>query len=135
MGILFALCSVLLVSVAQLSMKYAMAGMPPLLDMRAFFHALLTGSEPGYFLFLGLLCYGLSMFLWFLALRLMELGKAYSLLSLSYAVVWLMALFIPDIHEPYSLSGLVGVCFIVTGVVLIHCIKKDSRRGNKGQAS
>ena len=126
MGMLFALCSVILVSVAQLAMKYAMEGMPSLLNIREFFYALVRGSESGYYLFLGLLCYGLSMFLWFLALRLMELGKAYSLLSLSYAVVWLMALFIPDIHESYSLSGLVGVCFIIAGVALIHFIKKDN---------
>lgn len=124
MGILFALCSVLLVSIAQLSMKYAMAGMPSLLNTREFYNFFVMGGEPGYILFLGLLCYSLSIFLWFLALRLIGQEKTNSLLSLSYAVVWVMAFFIPEIHEPSSLTGLVGVCFIITGVMLICFIKR-----------
>lgn len=119
MGYLWALISVLLVSVAQLALKQAMIRLPAIQQLTGFLPALLNNPYQALTLLAGLFCYLLSMLCWYLALRRLALSKAYSLLSLSYVLVWLAAGWLPGFHETYSVRGLLGLLAIIAGVFLI----------------
>jgi len=115
-GIFFALGSVLLVSAAQLGMRWSMTRLPALehwstapLSMTAL--AVVIAA-------IG--AYGLSMLCWLLALRDVPLGRAYSLLSLSYALVYLLAGSLPWFHESLNLSKSLGVALVMLGVLVIN---------------
>ena len=73
----------------------------------------------------SILAYALSMLCWLLALRDLPLGRAYSLLSVSYALVYLLAASLPLFNEPFSLSRTLGVALVILGVLIINS------RGNR----
>ncbi|MBV4368576.1 4-amino-4-deoxy-L-arabinose-phosphoundecaprenol flippase subunit ArnF [Erwinia phyllosphaerae] len=129
MGILLALCSVLLVSGAQLLMRWSMINLPAASDPAAFFPALLTFSPAVIGLAGGLAAYALSMLCWLLALQRVALSKAYPLLSLSYVLVWAAALFLPALHEPFRWGKLAGVVLIFSGLLFICWPAKKPRSG------
>ena len=68
----------------------------------------------------AILAYGLSMLCWLLALRDLPLGRAYSLLSISYALVYLLAASLPLFNEDFSLSRSLGVALVILGVITIN---------------
>ncbi|WP_067705429.1 4-amino-4-deoxy-L-arabinose-phosphoundecaprenol flippase subunit ArnF [Erwinia sp. ErVv1] len=119
MGIVLALCSVLLVSGAQLLMRWAMMNLPSASDPARLFNALLSLPPAALALVGGLFAYTLSMLCWFLALRRIPLSKAYPLLSLSYVLVWGAALCLPALNEIFVWSKLAGVVLIFGGLLLI----------------
>jgi undecaprenyl phosphate-alpha-L-ara4N flippase subunit ArnF len=120
LGITFALGSVLLVSAAQLAMRWSMTRLP----------------QPGQWLstltnqgldtlavavvLAAIAAYGLSMLCWLLALRDLPLGRAYSLLSLSYALVYLLAASLPLFDESFSFGKSLGVALVMLGVITIN---------------
>lgn len=127
MGYLWALCSVLLVSGAQLAMKWAVMQFPQATFELAFLSAVLFENLPGLLsLFCGLLAYALSMVCWYLALRRIPLSKAYPLLSLSYVLVWAAAIAFPWLNESFSALKLVGVGVIFIGLLLIFIPARSS---------
>ncbi|MBD8166593.1 4-amino-4-deoxy-L-arabinose-phosphoundecaprenol flippase subunit ArnF [Erwinia persicina] len=128
MGWLFAFCSVLLVSAAQLLLKWAMVQLPPLGQTGLFVDTLFTLSWPVLALSGGLVAYGLSMLCWVLALQRLPLSQAYPLLSLSYLLVWLAALWLPGLNEPFLWGKLAGALLILGGLLLIFSAGKNSRR-------
>jgi len=60
---------------------------------------------------------------WFLALRRIALSKAYPLLSLSYVLVWIAAIWL---HESYSVGKMIGVAVIFIGLLMV-CIPARKR--------
>ena len=124
-GACWALCSVVLVSVAQLVLRHAMVTLPPVSD--AFFAALWHAAPGTGTLMLGLTGYVASMGCWYLALHRMALSKAYALLSLSYILVWGAAILLPGWGERFSWHGLVGVGFIILGVLVIFLPRTSQR--------
>ena len=118
-GAFWALCSVLLVSAAQLLLRDAMQALPPVSELLTFISALWHVSSGTGALLLGLMGYVASMGCWYLALHRMALSKAYALLSLSYILVWGAAIVLPGWEERFSWHGLVGVGFIILGVLTI----------------
>lgn len=124
----WALCSVGLVSVAQLLLRSAMVALPPVGDVYAFISALLHFSPGTGALLLGLMGYVASMGCWYLALHRMALSKAYALLSLSYILVWGTSILLPGSEERFSWLGLAGVGFIILGVLTIF--RPAPRQGN-----
>lgn len=116
MGYLLAAISVVLVSVAQLIMKVALAELPPLWSFEQFWL-----GDPRQWLRLcgGLLCYLFSLIIWYFTLQRLALGKAYALLSLSYVLVWGGALLLPFYQDRFTFTALGGVAAIVTGVLLV----------------
>lgn len=54
------------------------------------------------------------------ALRDLPLGRAYSLLSISYALVYLLAASLPLFNENFSLSKTLGVALVILGVITIN---------------
>nr|WP_310606364.1 4-amino-4-deoxy-L-arabinose-phosphoundecaprenol flippase subunit ArnF [Buttiauxella brennerae] len=119
MGYFWALMSVLLVSCAQLMMKWAMVTLPPVGQRDAFISAFVSVSPGAVVLVIGLFAYVFSMGCWFMALRRVALSKAYPLLSLSYVLVWGAAIWLPWLHEHFSTGKLVGVSVIFMGLLLV----------------
>ena len=128
-GAFWALCSVLLVSAAQLLLREAMQALPPVSEILTFISALWHVSSGTGALLLGLMGYVASMGCWYLALHRMALSKAYALLSLSYILVWGAAILLPGWEERFSWHGLVGVGFIILGVLTIF--RPARRQQNK----
>jgi len=69
---------------------------------------------------LAILAYALSMLCWLCALKDLPLGRAYSLLSISYALVYLLAASLPVFNEHFSLSKTLGVALVILGVLVIN---------------
>ncbi|MGU3415338.1 4-amino-4-deoxy-L-arabinose-phosphoundecaprenol flippase subunit ArnF [Enterobacteriaceae bacterium C34A] len=117
MGVILALLSVILVSVAQLLLRSAMLALPPVADVTALVWHLIQLQAGTGSLLLGLGGYVASMVCWFFALKRLPLAKAYALLSLSYIAVWGMALAFQN--EAFSWQGLAGVLLVMAGVMTI----------------
>ncbi|MGE8098347.1 4-amino-4-deoxy-L-arabinose-phosphoundecaprenol flippase subunit ArnF [Pseudomonas fluorescens] len=119
-GISFAMGSVALVSAAQLGMRWSMSHLP-LPDQ--WLQALSNGSIdllPIGVVLASICAYALSMLCWLVALRDLPLGRAYSLLSISYALVYLLAASLPLFNENFSLSKTLGVALVILGVITIN---------------
>jgi undecaprenyl phosphate-alpha-L-ara4N flippase subunit ArnF len=119
-GLALALCSVVLVSAAQLGMRWSMLRLP---EPAQWLSQLQAGSInlAAIDVVLGsIAAYGLSMLCWLGALRDLPLSRAYSLLSISYAAVYLAAAFLPVFNEALTVPRTVGVTLIVLGVVTIN---------------
>ncbi len=66
---------------------------------------------------LALVCLGLGMLAWLVALNAMEVGKAYALLSVNYLLVPLAATFL--FKESLPLRGWIGALLLCAGIALI----------------
>lgn len=119
-GFALAMTSVGLVSTAQLGMRWSMLRLPtPERWPEALSQGLLQVA-PLVVVTVAILAYALSMLCWLLALRELPLSRAYSLLSLSYALVYLIAACLPFFNEAFTASRTVGVSLIVAGVLTIN---------------
>jgi len=67
----------------------------------------------------GLACYGTSLLFWMSAIARLELSLAYPMLSLSYVLVYLVAVNWPLLHEHASWVRTLGIVIVVVGVILI----------------
>ncbi|MBC8953734.1 4-amino-4-deoxy-L-arabinose-phospho-UDP flippase [Xenorhabdus sp. PB62.4] len=120
-GYLWGIASALLVTLAQLLLKWGVARLPELslsahwLDI----DWLWANHTPLLMIMAGLAGYALSMLCWFFTLKYLPLNKAYPIISLSYAFVYLMAALLPWFNETVSLLKTAGVAFILLGVWLI----------------
>ena len=127
-GFAFASASVLLVSTAQLGMRWSMTRLP---EPAQWLSAINQGevSLPALgVVSAAVLAYALSMLCWLLALRDLPLGRAYSLLSISYALVYLLAASLPIFHESFTLSKTLGVALVILGVLTINSRRTPSSR-------
>jgi undecaprenyl phosphate-alpha-L-ara4N flippase subunit ArnF len=125
-GLLLASASVLLVSSAQLGMRWSMVRLP---QPAQWLDAIQAGSVDIHALAVVMAsigAYALSMLCWLGALRDLPLSRAYSLLSISYALVYLSATFLPFFNESLSVSRTLGVTLIVLGVVTINFRRSHS---------
>jgi len=127
-GLLFALASVALVSVAQLLMKFAMTQIsltPDMLSAPLAAIGALSWSSVLLPLALGMTCYGISVVCWMGALARLPLSLAYPLLSLSYPLVYLGAIMLPFFNETLNPQRLVAIGLIMFGVALLMVEKKS----------
>lgn len=116
----YALLSVLIVSAGQLLIKWALSNLSPYINSESNLN-LLFEQTSSYLLALsaGIICYGVSMLFWMIALRTLALSRAYPLLSLSYGLVYAGAIFTPGLNEPFSWLKMTGILLIVVGTSLI----------------
>ena len=129
-GFTFACASVLLVSGAQLGMRWSMTRLP---EPTKWLEAISQGDVSISALavvFAAIMAYALSMLCWLLALRDLPLGRAYSLLSISYALVYLLAASLPVFHESITLSKTLGVALVILGVLTINSRRTPSSRNS-----
>ncbi|MBT1260385.1 4-amino-4-deoxy-L-arabinose-phosphoundecaprenol flippase subunit ArnF [Pseudomonas sp. VS40] len=119
-GFALALGSVGLVSAAQLGMRWSMTRLPLPSDwLEALNHNSIDLRALG-MVALAILAYALSMLCWLGALKHLPLGRAYSLLSISYALVYLLAASLPVFNEAFSVSKTLGVALVILGVLVIN---------------
>ncbi|TDV58027.1 undecaprenyl phosphate-alpha-L-ara4N flippase subunit ArnF [Pseudomonas graminis] len=122
----WAMGSVLLVSSAQLGMRWGMSRLPsPELWLDP---AVLAQLDISAVLVIAaaIIAYALSMLAWLLALRDLPLSRAYSLLSVSYVLVYALAAALPFFHETFTVSKTLGVILIVMGVLTINLRRLSS---------
>ncbi|PQZ93229.1 MULTISPECIES: 4-amino-4-deoxy-L-arabinose-phosphoundecaprenol flippase subunit ArnF [Pseudomonas] len=115
-GFALALGSVALVSAAQLGMRWSMTRLPLPTEWLS---AQIDLSALGVVM-LAICAYALSMLCWLGALKHLPLGRAYSLLSISYALVYLLAACLPVFDEHFSVSKTLGVALVILGVLVIN---------------
>ena len=125
-GIALALASVALVSAAQLGMRWSMTRLPAPADWRT--------SSPDLtalvVLAAGVLGYALSLLCWMGALRHLPLGRAYALLSLSYALVYLGSVLLPGFGGDLTPERSLGVLLVVLGVLTINSPRRPPLAGH-----
>ena len=127
-GLAYAAGSVALVSGAQLGMRWSMTRLPePAQWLAAISHGDISLSALAVVVG-AIAAYALSMLCWLLALRDLPLGRAYSLLSISYALVYLLAASVPAFHESFTLSKTLGVTLVILGVLTINSRRTPSSR-------
>ncbi|MBR9728827.1 4-amino-4-deoxy-L-arabinose-phosphoundecaprenol flippase subunit ArnF [Shewanella intestini] len=124
-GIVLALVSVMLISTAQLAMKWGMGSLNqlwPQLQLLVSPLELLAIIKLSYIslsaVLVGLCCYALSMLCWVMALKHLPLSTAYPILSLSYVLVYLGAISLPWLNEAVSSAKMLGIGFILLGLYL-----------------
>lgn len=115
-GFALALGSVGLVSAAQLGMRWSMTRLPL---PHEWLNAQIDLAALGV-VFLAICAYALSMLCWLVALKHLPLGRAYSLLSISYALVYLLAASLPLFNESFSFTKSLGVALVMLGVITIN---------------
>ncbi|MDM5130601.1 4-amino-4-deoxy-L-arabinose-phospho-UDP flippase [Aeromonas piscicola] len=123
-GYLYVLGSIVLVTLAQLGMKWGVIQLPV---WQADLAVMLAHPLPLLVILAGVGCYALSLLCWLAALHSIPLNIAYPLLSTSYALVYLLAVSI--FAEPLEPGKAVGVIFILLGAVLVG-IKPASKKHN-----
>ncbi|PHM38064.1 4-amino-4-deoxy-L-arabinose-phosphoundecaprenol flippase subunit ArnF [Xenorhabdus innexi] len=129
-GYFWGVASVLLVTVAQLFLKWGVDRLP---ELSILLHCisidwLWSNYNPLLVVMAGLISYALSMFCWIFTLKYLPLNKAYPLLSLSYIFVYLMAVLLPWFNENISPLKTAGVLLILFGVWFIS--RPESRRAD-----
>ena len=110
MGLIWGLFSVIIASVAQLSLGFAASHLPPMTHLWDFIAALLAFGLDARILLLGLLGYLLSVFCWY---------KTLHKLAVSYVLVWIASMVLPGWEGTFSLKALLGVACIMSGLMLI----------------
>lgn len=119
-GYAWGAASVLLVTLAQLLMKWGMAQIPLMSFADVTLNLFIQYWLPLLTVSGGIFGYGLSMLCWFFALHHLPLNRAYPLLSVSYALVYLAAVILPWFNESATLLKTLGTLFILFGVWLIN---------------
>jgi undecaprenyl phosphate-alpha-L-ara4N flippase subunit ArnF len=129
--------SVLLTTTAQLLFKAAMQQTNGALGGDApDGWAILVSLPPSdiILLLIGLSCYALSMLAWVAALSRFDVSVAYPVLSISYVLVYLGAVYLPWLHESSSPLKLAGIAAIILGVALVAISGDDSSGETPGRA-
>ena len=111
--------SILLATSAQLTMKWGMSHLPAVSVQWLTFAFLFMYKTPLMWVSIGILAYVLSMLSWLGTLSQIPLNKAYPLLSISYALVYIATISLPWFNEPHSILGFLGVACISLGVWLV----------------
>ena len=108
---------VLLNAVAQLALKASVSDTGIIsLDM----HSLLSSAgslATNLWLWLGLICYAVSVVVWILALSRVDVSIAYPMLSIGYIVNAVAAWHLFD--EPMNLGKVAGIGIIIVGVYIL----------------
>lgn len=135
-GVIFVISSVVLSACAQLFMKSGMLELAGSGGLQITQLSVEQFYDPGFQAALlwvgtGLICYAVSMLFWMAALARYELSLAYPMLSVSYVLVYLGAVWWPGFHESVTALRTAGIFLIVIGVILVT----QSRSSNKSSAS
>ncbi|AIZ33054.1 4-amino-4-deoxy-L-arabinose-phosphoundecaprenol flippase subunit ArnF [Pseudomonas parafulva] len=113
-GLAAAWTSVLLVSAAQLAMHWGMTRLPAICDWATWPRGAVAWVAG------GVVAYAVSLGFWLRALSQLPLGRAYGLLGLSYALVYILSASLPFFDTHFSAIKTVGVGLIVAGVWLMN---------------
>jgi len=111
------LTGVLLNAVAQLALKASVSDTGVInLDMQSLLGS--AGSlASNLWLWLGLICYAISVVVWILALSRVDVSIAYPMLSIGYIVNAVAAWHLFD--EPMNIGKVIGIGIIIVGVYIL----------------
>ena len=111
------LTGVLLNAVAQLALKASVSDTGIIsLDLQSLLGS--AGSlATNLWLWLGLICYAISVVVWILALSRVDVSIAYPMLSIGYIVNAVAAWHLFD--EPMNIGKVVGIGIIIVGVYIL----------------
>lgn len=111
------LTGVLLNAIAQLSLKASVAETGIIqFEMQSLFSS--AGSlVTNLWLWLGLICYAVSVVVWILALSRVDVSIAYPMLSIGYIVNAIAASYL--FNEPLGIGKVVGIGVIILGVYIL----------------
>ncbi len=121
-GMIFIGISIVLSSIAQLSMKAGMLALSNegiLLSMPQTVEQLSLLVPAFTWVIGGLVCYSVSVLCWMRALAQHDLSLAYPMLSLSYVLVYFGAVAWPMLHETVSFTRIAGIILICAGVLVV----------------
>ena len=113
-GYSFALVSIVVVSIAQLFLRWAMLH----LHFTTNYDEVVAQKGLILVLMIGVGLYLLSMVTWMIALRYLALSRAYPLLSFSYVLVWILVSILPGADEPSHVGSIVGIALIIVGLIV-----------------
>jgi undecaprenyl phosphate-alpha-L-ara4N flippase subunit ArnF len=119
LALVLAGCSVALVTLAQLGMRWSLMRLPHLESLRIAGIAQLP-PVPCAVLIAATAAYGASLLCWLAALRHLPLNRAYPILALSYALVYLASALLPGLDGSLSVRKSLGVALVLLGVTLIN---------------
>lgn len=111
--------SILLSSVAQLCMKAGMLLIAMHTVQGVTFLQAALDIPSLLWVGAGLASYGLSLLFWMSAIARLELSLAYPMLSLSYVLVYVVAVNWPLLHESASWIRTSGILVVIAGIILI----------------
>lgn len=109
---------IVLITLAQLLLKWAMVNIPLMSISDINFVFLTHHYTQLCTVIFGLLGYALSMLCWLCALRYLPLNQAYPLISISYVLVYLLA--VAWFNETATVTKTLGALFILLGVWIIY---------------
>jgi undecaprenyl phosphate-alpha-L-ara4N flippase subunit ArnF len=113
--------SIVLSACAQLFMKVSMIQLHDTAPSgTSLFFLIIENNAILIWLVAGLACYALSMLCWLLALIKYELSFAYPFLGITYVLVYLGAVYWPQIGEQLSWQRTAGIVLILVGVVFVN---------------
>ena len=117
--------SILLSTLAQVCMKASMVLIAQGMHQGGELLATLFDLTVLAWLVVGLGSYALSMAFWLFAIARLELSVAYPMLSISYVLVYVVAVNWPLLNESVSWVRTLGILFVILGVVLI--VRSENR--------
>ncbi len=115
---LYVLLTILFTTYGQLTLKWRLSQLAELPDNifnKAFF--LTKTILTDFYIFSGFLSAYIASLFWMIAIKKLQLNVAYPLMSLSFVLVFLFSTFFWN--EKASISQIIGVLFILSGVTLI----------------
>ncbi len=125
-AILLLSLSIVLSACAQLFMKVSMMQLQADITMDdSVIFLIFENKTVLVWLAAGLACYAFSMLSWLFALTRYELSFAYPFLGITYVLVYLGAVFWPQIGEQLSWQRTVGIALILTGVIFVNYKKPE----------
>lgn len=113
MSYFFLSLAIVLNIVGQFSLKYGVNLYTELSGVIKFPNILFTK-----YVALGFALYGTSALFWIRAISSINLNVAYPTLAFGYVLVYFVSALL--FGEPISFRGVIGISFIVVGVILIH---------------
>lgn len=117
MGYIFIGCTILFTVYGQLILKFRVSkhgALPPgLTDKLIYMFQLLL--DP--LVLSGFLAAFIASFFWMAALTKFEISYAYPFMALSYVIVIFLSVYL--FNEPFTLNKILGMLFIVFGIIII----------------
>lgn len=111
--------SILLSGIAQVSMKVSMVMLAQQTGQAATLISMVLEPSVLIWLFVGLGSYAISLVFWLFAIARLDLSLAYPMLSLSYVLVYFVAINWPLLGEELSWPRSLGILIVTAGVVLV----------------
>ena len=118
-GYVLAILSMLAASFSQLAMKWGMSQIPADIQLLQWNQFLLYQTSFMWIIYASI-AYLCSILLWIKTLTLLPLSLAYPLLSISYILVYLYAVFSDLFLQQWHHQATLGIFFILGGILLIY---------------